>query len=184
MFGAGFFGGIPGETGPYTPRLPNEMPSLEPPADPIPSRTAPESIPEPTPTVKYPDSNYKVQTNQTPEGTQYDVYYDSPTSRGTLQSTFDSATGRLTMELIDVKPTQQGLGSAMVAKLLTTIRGTGATVNSIAGKMSADNKATLLADGLEATPAYKLRVQNGFPFVQQRPDAANNYWLIMGTTPE
>ena len=68
----------------------------------------------------------------------------------------------------------------MYRKALSEAEATGTKVITMSGHLLDVNRTTLLEKGLEATPAYKLRVQLGFTKIIQRPTAENGYHLIMG----
>jgi hypothetical protein len=74
----------------------------------------------------------------------------------------------------------QGLGEEMLRRAVKSAEQGGATVKTVSGNLMDVNRTTFLSDGLEATPAYKIRVRNGFTKVLVFPTKQNNYRLIMG----
>lgn len=67
----------------------------------------------------------------------------------------------------------------MYRKALAEAEATGTKMTTMSGHLLDVNRA-MLKEGLESTPAYKLRVKLGFTKIIQRPTAANGYHLIMG----
>ena len=97
-----------------------------------------------------------------------------------VQSTLTRSTGELYIDLAKTQVHRTGLGQELLARAVRSAEQSGTQVKSVAGHLRGVNKATFLRAGLEATPAYKLRVRAGFTRIIESPTEANGFSLIMG----
>src|SRR5690606_8969966 len=97
-----------------------------------------------------------------------------------MQTTYTRSTGDLYIDTTRSKVHGEGLGEEMLRKSIMSAESGGASVRTVSGNLQDVNRKMLLSEGLEATPAYKIRVRNGFTKVLVSPTKENNYLLIMG----
>jgi GNAT superfamily N-acetyltransferase len=97
-----------------------------------------------------------------------------------VQSTLTSKKGELYIDLVMSQVQRTGLGQELLRRAIRVAEQSGARVNTVAGHLRGVNKDILLREGLEATPAYKLRLRAGFTRVVEAPTKANGFSLIMG----
>lgn len=67
----------------------------------------------------------------------------------------------------------------MLRQAISSVESSGASVRTVSGNLRDVNKTEFLANGLGNTPAYKIRVRNGFTKVIVSPSKDNDYLLVM-----
>lgn len=110
----------------------------------------------------------------------HNVEFRGAANRGHMQTTYTRSSGDLYIDTTRSQVHGQGLGEEMLRQAVRSAEQGGATVKTVSGNLMDVNRTTFLSGGLEATPAYKIRVRNGFTKVLVSPTKENNYLLIMG----
>ena len=132
------------------------------------------------PKGRFPEADFAVQRNPGGDLLGIDVNFNGATNSGFVQTTLTRSTRDLYIDTTRSAVHRQGLGEAMFRRALAEAEEAGTTVTTMSGHLLHLNRKRLLSNGLEATPAYKLRVKLGFSKVIQRPTAENGFHLIMG----
>jgi RHS repeat-associated protein len=162
-----------GETPPETVPPNGIRPKVNPPSTTKPSTNAP--------TSKFSDSGFDTEVLPGDKFTQFYTTYNGPNNAGRLLVTFKPKRGDLYIDVIKSEVPKQGLGKEMLRKTIAEVEeqfGAG-SVKQISGNLEGVNRTEFLANGLEATPAYKLREAMGFTEVKVQPSESNGYKLVM-----
>jgi hypothetical protein len=111
--------------------------------------------------------------------TGFNTTFEGTSNSGFAQTTYTATTGDLYIDAIRSAVPKQGLGEAMLRNTIAAVESRGGAVQTISGNFESDNLAQFLAQGLESTPAYKLRMRLGFTEVVVSPSQSNGYKLVM-----
>lgn len=132
--------------------------------------------------TRFPDSGFHLDIAQSATGdlVSHDLFFRGENNSGFLHTILDRKSGELYISATRSEGTGQGLGEAMYRKVIASAEAAGYEIKTIVGNQKIDNLDLLREKGLEATPAYRLRVKLGFTRVVQFPTADNDYLLIMG----